>query len=1002
MIDFESRVNRAALLTLDQQWTAAIAEYESLLADVEAAGRHFAEADLRSDFARLLHEAGDAREGQQLTKAAALFKQRGDVHGHVDVCLRLSRFYLASPTAAMYWADRAVAAAEQGASEQDLCLALACRGELLMAAGRFEEALAALHSAVQLPGGHVHAVALASAQIAAGQVQQGVAMLTRALADAERATGDGAPESWVCLAIRLADARRALGEPVAALALLKAAAARAGQLTDGGTYALLMDRLGLALLESGDASAAARMMELGIERVRAQPQPEMAQLASLHSNLGNALATLGNHPGAIRSFAEAIRLTRGVNPGSEALAWFGLANSAAKAGEPAEARAAYDEARGLAVRLQNRRLEAACLDSLGQLHTKSGEPAKAIDLQRQAAALHEKAGDYTGQHTDLMNLVQSLLLLGETPAARRVLDEARAVAAAHLSRLPWQHSLNEGQVLARESRWPQARKAFEAAITRLEAERSTLATPSDQRLWAAQRVEAFEIATAAAFEAHDAVAAISFLEGNRGRFLEAVSERRRRLPPELSVEARAAYTSAVDRLSQLRWRRRQQPEVADRQLEADLASAERYWRELDVEVERLRMHQAASPEPVPKIDDLAGRLSAGEAAVALHVAADWIGAACVGREPDGALWWGCSTDAGLTLAELSRIVVGSAEGDTMRIHPAWQDLMCLPLADTKQLIASVCDRIGHVVWPLVEHLLQGRAESLVLMPGRGLNVLPLHAMETSDGRRAMDRWSVRYAPSLRLFASAGPPGSLQPTRVLGQVVDPTGDLPFAATEAAAIRRTWRGGHGDALIGEQARPDAVLALFGHADVLHFAGHGAFDPEDPLQSRLLCAPGKDSGALTLQAVLNEVAAARTRVVLLSACETGRVVAGDPLNDQLGLPGGLLIAGAAAILATFWPVDDLAACLVLSRCLELWDKGAVDLEMALAQAQSWLRDQATIGVILGWLEDQIDSSGAADPQLELTYGRLSARDENELVFASEIHWAPFHVTGAAVRVQ
>ena len=1000
-MDLDSRAQRAAMLVAQGDVPAAMDEYERLIAEIDAGKRHYAEAAWRSDFARVLSRIGDPREAAQLTKAVALFQKQGDAHGLADACLRLSRFHLGSAAAAMYWVDRAVSAAEKGGVDADLSQALACRGELLLAAGRNDEALASLERAVQLPGGSAYAEILASAQIAAGKAREGLETLTSALADAAHESGAGSADSVVTLSIRLADARRALGDPRAASALLESAAVRADELPDDHAFGALMDRLGVARLESGDAAGAVAALERGLDRLRERGGPEAIGTASMYNNLGNALATLGNHRGAVRAFGEAVRLAAGTNPASEAIYTFGLANAASKAGLAAEARHAYEEARGLAVRMRNGKLEAACLDSLGTLYTRTGEPAKAIDLHRRAAQLHAADGDHLAEHTDLLNLIQPQLLLGEIAAARRTLDSARGVATGHLGRVPWQQASMEGQVLAREDRWQDARKAFEAAIAQLESERATLATPQDQRRWAADRVEGFHIATAAAFRARDARAALAFMEGNRARFLEAVSERRRRLPPGLSADARTAYTAAVDRLAELRWRRREHPAAVDAQLTADLADAERAWRALDAEVESLRSREAAPREPAPALDDLVMTLAPGEAVIALHVDEEWLGAAGVGRDANGGLWWDCDTDPGFTLAALSRLVVGSAEGDETSERRSWQDLTSLPPAEAGELVAEVSRSVGPVLWPLVERVVRDRAHACVLMPGRGLNVLPLHAMATSDGRLAMDRWTLRYAPSLRLYAAA--PGAVTPesARTLGQVVNPTGDLPFAATEAATVRAIWQGERRDALAEAAASPERVLALLGDVDVLHFAGHGAFDPDDPLQSRLVCAPGGASGALTLQAVLDRAAGARARVVLLSACETGRVVAGDPLNDQLGLPGGLLVAGSAAILATFWPVDDLAACLVLSRCIELWQRQGCDLAQALAEAQGWLREEVTVDVALDWIATQLDRGDGPSEPLELAYGRLSVRDEQERLFASEIHWAPFHVSGRAVRL-
>jgi CHAT domain-containing protein/tetratricopeptide (TPR) repeat protein len=1000
--DFRSRANKAAFLASEGKRASAIAEYEQILADIEAGESFFNEAELRSTFAELLHKIADPREGQQLTKAVALFQRRGETRQVIDACLRMSRLHQHSEAISLYWVDRAIAAAERGGNPLELCQPLADRGELLMAFNRTREALATLERVVRLPGGHVHADALASAQILAGQTEAGIGTLNQFLAEVERADGIDALERAVSLRIRLADAMRLHGDRIAALQVLKGASVRLGELRDCSSFAMLMDRLGLALLESGDPAGAVDTLELGIEHIRARRLHETGQLVSLYCNLGNALSAIGHQKGAFHSFSEAIRLAHDNNDlKSEALSHFGLANSVAKIGDSARARQEYDEARALAVRLRLQSLEAACLDSIGRLHLGAGAPAKAVDLQRRAAQLHGEIEDYEGQHTDLMNLVQTFLLLGETAAARRALDDARVIAEARLEKKPWQHAFNEGQVLVREGRWSLARLAFDAAIAALEVERANLRTPDDQRHWAVHRVEAFEIAAVAAFDAGDAVAALSYLEGNRTRFLEAVIDRRR-LPPELPAEARSAYVAATNRLAEIRWRRRRQPNVVDPQLKAELVQAERYWKELDAEVEVLRRGMDARPEPTPQPAVLAESLSRGEAAVALHVAANWTGAACVGRGRDGALWWGCATEPRLTLAKVSRSVVGRDEGDGTNIHPAWHDLADLPLAEAEQLVAGTCAMLGDLVWPLVERVVQDRADALVLMPGRGLNVLPLHAAATADGRLAMDRWTIRYAPSLNLLARAGPAGVLPPERILGQVVNPTGDLPFAEAEAAAIQRIWRGDHCEPLRGPQAEPSRILPLFEQTDVLHFAGHGAFDADDPLQSRLSCAPGVSGSDITLQNLLERVPTVRTRVVLLSACETGRVVAGDPLNDQLGLPSGFLIAGASAVLATHWQVDDLAACLVLSRCIEIWEQRSHPLERALADAQNWLRTEATVGVVRKWIEDKLVDNGTTRPALELARGGLAERDDEELLFESALFWAPFHVTGKAVRAR
>lgn len=1006
MSDLLFRANEANLRALNGDLAGAATDFEHILHEIENGRAFFGEAAIRSDFARVLHDLRDPRQAQQLTKAAALFQKSGDAPRFVDVCLRMCTLTRDSTRIALYWVDRALTMAERAGRPEDLVRPLAVRGELLLAENRADEALPLFERVLALPGGDAFASLLARAQVLTGHSEQGLQTLTLALDEAERSQSPGSVETAVTLRIRLADARRALGDRRAALQVLQEAEPHVAALTDATLFATLMDRLGFALIESGNAAAAVDRFEQGIARIRADVMGQAGLLASLFHNLGNALAALGNVAGALRALTQSIDLAREVgNTRSQALGLFALGNVATKIGGAAgdaQGRDAYNESRALAVQLGDRSLEAACLDSLGQIEMKNKAPARAVDLHRRAAVLHREIHDATGAHIDLLNLVQSYLLLGEVKAARGALNEADALVAT-LGRVSWHHAFRHGQVLEREGRWNEARSALDTAISQLEDERETLETAAEQRRWAAQRVEAFELAAAAAFEAGDALAALAYLEGNRARFLEAVATFRQQLPEDLSPAERDAYIAASNRLSELRWKRREHPDRDDPELDRALAAAKHEFDRLDANVERLRAGRRANVEPVAPPRELAERLAAGETAVALHVTDDWIGAACIGRQRDGALWWTCGTERGrFTLPDLSRLVIGRAAQDPEITGSAWKDLAELTdqaPGDAASLVAKACETMRHAVWPLVERLVDDKADTLVLMPGRGLNVLPLHAAATSAQRPAMERWSIRYVPSLALLPRPAD-ADASVARTLGQVVNPTGDLPFADVETAAAGKAWRGERLPPLCGAAAEPTAVMRLFYGSDVLHFAGHGAFDSDDPLESHLLCAPGTAGDVITLRMLLETGSVVRTRVVILSACETGRVVAEDALNDQLGLPGGLLVAGANAVLATFWPVSDLAAGLVLSQTFSIWEREPVTLDAALARAQTWLRTEATVAVVRRWLDEQHTDDAMTREAIEDARASLTGLSDEALLFTDELSWAAFHVTGVGVR--
>jgi CHAT domain-containing protein len=104
-------------------------------------------------------------------------------------------------------------------------------------------------------------------------------------------------------------------------------------------------------------------------------------------------------------------------------------------------------------------------------------------------------------------------------------------------------------------------------------------------------------------------------------------------------------------------------------------------------------------------------------------------------------------------------------------------------------------------------------------------------------------------------------------------------------------------------------------------LHFATHGQFNPEAPLQSALLLAPNPQyNGILTVDKLysLN----LNADLVTLSACETGlsKIANGD---DLVGLTRGFLYAGSSSIVASLWKVDDLATSHLMMRFYMELDK-------------------------------------------------------------------------------
>jgi CHAT domain-containing protein len=286
------------------------------------------------------------------------------------------------------------------------------------------------------------------------------------------------------------------------------------------------------------------------------------------------------------------------------------------------------------------------------------------------------------------------------------------------------------------------------------------------------------------------------------------------------------------------------------------------------------------------------------------------------------------------------------------------------------------------------------ASRLVLLPSSRLAGLPLGAATLSDGRRAAERFCITFIPSLSLITD----GTSRPaTGLLGQAVDPTGDLPFSRSEARAVAAR-HDGETAVLTGPAATPDAVLELMRSADVLHFAGHAAFDVDDPLRSFLRCAPlGDDHGRLTVARTLSEVSTPPD-VVVLSACESGAFAPNDPFDELVGLPGTLLATGTRWVVSSLWEVGDIATSLLVTEFFRRWNGGDVHPARALAEAQEWLRERVGYDDIAR-LTDAMATEAPDDERLRAARDAWAVRrSDGTPAFADELHWAAFTVTGAA----
>jgi CHAT domain-containing protein len=265
-----------------------------------------------------------------------------------------------------------------------------------------------------------------------------------------------------------------------------------------------------------------------------------------------------------------------------------------------------------------------------------------------------------------------------------------------------------------------------------------------------------------------------------------------------------------------------------------------------------------------------------------------------------------------------------------------QDSLAAPVSRFASMVRSgtitpeYARRLGDALIGPVLAAIPERINALVIVPDGVLHHVPFDALGLPDGRWAVERAAISLVPSaavaMRLWAKPAPAGEVSllalgdpvfasvgaevgpsEAEVLKSAFAAAGGLPRLAASGREVRAVARFAPRATIRTGQAASEAFLkrAPLHEYRVLHLATHALVDDHTIARTALALAPGEgEDGFLTVTEVAELTLG--TDLVVLSACRTavGAIVAGEGMQ---GLTAPLLRAGARAIAATRWPVDD-----------------------------------------------------------------------------------------------
>jgi len=205
----------------------------------------------------------------------------------------------------------------------------------------------------------------------------------------------------------------------------------------------------------------------------------------------------------------------------------------------------------------------------------------------------------------------------------------------------------------------------------------------------------------------------------------------------------------------------------------------------------------------------------------------------------------------------------------------------------------------YLIQPVLSSI---KSNHLIVIPHEELNLIPFQALENpATGMYLGESFAISYAPSTTVLATLENNSVLRGGRLL-LVADP--NIHDAKEEANAIEKLYPG---RCRVVAQALANKVDVETWMSDynVVHLSVHGLFNESDPLLSYLQFQEVPPENGRLTAAEMFGLPLQKNSLVVLSACETGRVEA-THASEVLGMVRSLLYAGAGNLALSLWEVN------------------------------------------------------------------------------------------------
>jgi len=867
--------------------------------------RWLSDAGLESELgAGLVLDSAEAWVYRDPGTTARLAELGGRLSGRLHVATGMARadYLRGVALAAQGEYDEALSAIEEARSRyesnDDRSSALRTavgRAGVLASAGRYLEGELELDLVLEMldvdPGldlaGHVGALArqnLGTMLIGRGRLEEGSVHLDAA-ATAHEQVGD--LDRVVQVTSNRTPALIALGKASEAISNLTRLVALVDPIADAHTHAVLSEELGSALLASGELATAVDLLSQSTESYGTAQMTGEARRARLLLAKAYLELHLDDEVGAMLMDLEA-ELDDDDHPHQRAIVLSLRATLDAALGQWTRAEEGFGLAAGLYNELGFEFAEASCrLDQAAVLRRSGNSEDSLLIVSAEAERARERGWL---AHLALAELAIADSAVSPSESEEVLVRAGEAVDRAGLEPLRYLLDLGWASVRQAQGRVGDAIHHLEAAVAAVESTRRSLRLERHRRAFLAGELEVYQ-------RLFENLVSVDDIDATRRAFEVAEQAKSRALLDRISGVLETAPADVDETaLQQLRrdldglYSRLMDNDGPVRGVSAqfDVAVA------VDLEHKLLDLIERAGPDyrsgvPALGADEVeAAALCSGTTMVVFHAI-------------EHSLYAFVTAGRGIQLVQLDA-TVPEIECLVRRMRAQFERFrMGAEFARRRkaELGAAARDVLGalhDLLWRPLDSLVSPGKETVLVVPAGPLHDVPFHALWTGS-HHLIEKLQITVAPSAAVWVAANDKAPARGSSVLLQADE---RLRHTSRESEHARRSLDGlGLENVTVSDLQD----IGMHPNPTVLHLACHGVHRADNPAFSALRLTSGwltsADAAKLEIEGT----------TVVLSACDSGRG-AWSPGEEMMGLTRALLAAGAKAIVATGWLVDDAAA--------------------------------------------------------------------------------------------